>query len=273
VLVGMLEQAGIVRRGYDQGRAMRIELLDVGAGAGTVVDELLERYAREAAARVERIVGFAGSDRCRHAQVAEHFGERLEPPCGSCDVCDPPPSRAGRPTSAPLPADVAGAIYGAVERLTWPLGRRSLVAMLRGSVAAPPSARASAAFGLLEAASDAEVRRWVTSLESAGALVEAETDDGYRVLHAGPGAALPSLGPKAAGPVDDRLLERLRSWRRDRSREDGVPAYVVLHDATLRDLAAARPTSVHELSGVKGLGSTKIERYGADLLAVLAAAP
>ena len=156
----------------------------------------------------------------------------------------------------------------AVERLTWPLGRRSLVAMLRGSVSAPPSARASLAFGILEAASDAEVKRWLKALEAAGALVEVETDDGYRVLQAVPGAALPSLGPKSGGPVDDSVVERLRSWRLERSREDGVPAYVVLHDATLRDLAAARPASLHELAAVKGFGPTKIERYGDDVLAL-----
>jgi superfamily II DNA helicase RecQ len=166
---------------------------------------------------------------------------------------------------------VADGIVRAVDRLTWPLGRRSLVAMLRGSVSAPPSARASLAFGTLEAASDAEVKRWIKALEAAGALVEFETDDGYRVLRADTGAALPTLGPKSAGPVDDSVVERLRSWRSKRSREDGVPAYVVLHDATLRDLAAARPTTLHELAAVKGFGPTKIERYGDDVLALVAA--
>ena len=87
-----------------------------------------------------------------------------------------------------------------------------------------------------------------------------------------PDADLPSLGPKSAGPVDDSVVERLRSWRRERSREDGVPAYVVLHDATLRDLAAARPASLHELAAVKGFGPAKIERYGDDVLAVVASA-
>jgi len=272
VLVGMLEQAGLVRRGFDQGRAIRVELLDAGPGAGAVVDDLLRRYAREAEARVERILQFAGSDRCRHVQVAEHFGESLVPPCGACDVCDPPPGRAARGCAAPLPADVAGTIVEAVTHLRWPLGRRSLVAMLRGSVSAPPSARASAAFGVLEAATEAEVKRWVKALESAAALVEVETDDGFRVLQAAPEIALPSLGPKASAPVDDSLLERLRSWRRERSQEDGVPAYVVLHDATLRDLASARPTTLHELEAVKGLGPAKLERYGDDLIGLLAPA-
>ena len=191
VLIGMLEQAGIVSRGYDVGRMMQIDLPTVGPDAGAVVDDLLERYTREATARVERIVSFAESARCRHAQVAEHFGESFAPPCGACDVCDPPRARAAHRRSAALPDDVAGAIVTAVARLTWPLGRRSLVAMLRGSVSAPPSARASAAFGLLEAASDAEVKRWITALVAAGALVEVETEEGYRVLRAEPGRHAP----------------------------------------------------------------------------------
>ena len=270
VLIGMLEQAGIVRRGYDAGRMMQIELPEVGPDAGAVVDELLERYSREATARVERIVSFAESSRCRHAQVAEHFGESFAPPCGVCDVCDPPRARATHRESTPLPGDVAGAIVTAVARLTWPLGRRSLVAMLRGSVSAPPSARASAAFGLLEAASDAEVKRWITALVAAGALVEFETEDGYRMLRAEPGATLPSLGPKASGPVDDATAGKLRVWRRERSQADGVPAYVVFPDATLRELAATRPGTPHELAAVKGFGPARIERYGDDILALLA---
>ncbi len=272
VLVGMLEQAGIVRRGYDSGRAMNIELLDLPAASSVGVDDLLARYAEEAKARVERIVRFAEGSHCRHLQVAEHFGESLDGPCGACDVCDPQNGRGHRAVAAPLPADVAGEIVRAVERLTWPIGRRSLVAMLRGSVAAPRSARSSPAFGILESASEAEVKRWVKALEASGAIAEVETEDGYRVLQAVSGVTLPSLGPKAAAPADESVVERLRSWRLERSREDGVPAYTVLHDATLREVAAARPASLPELAAVKGLGPVKIERYGDALLAVLAAA-
>ncbi|HLE99998.1 MAG TPA: HRDC domain-containing protein, partial [Gaiellaceae bacterium] len=59
-------------------------------------------------------------------------------------------------------------------------------------------------------------------------------------------------------------------WRLERSREDGVPAFVVFHDSTLRELAAAQPQSRGELASIKGLGPTKLKRYGDDLLAVLA---
>ena len=273
VLVGMLERAGIVRRGYDAGRTMRIELLPVAAGAGADVDALLDRYARETAARVERIVEFAVVERCRHLQVAEHFGETLDGPCGACDVCAPRTARPPEPVrAAALPDDPARAIVDAVRGLAWPLGRRSLVAMLRGSVKAPPSARRSLAFGSLAAASDAEVTRWVRALEVAGALVEVESE-GFRLLRVGSSTTLPSFGvPAASDGETGPLVAELRAWRSRRAREDGVPAYVVLHDATLHDLAARRPGSAAELAVVKGLGPTKIERYGDELLDLLATA-
>ena len=235
----MLEQAGVVRRGYDAGRAMRIELLPADPGAGGAVDALLDRYERGAADRVERILAFAETQRCRHLQVAEHFGETLEGPCGACDVCDPraPRSIGTAPAAVPLPDDPAKTIVEAVTGLTWPLGRRSLVAMLRGSVKAPPSARRSPAFGALAAASDAEVTRWIRALEAAGALVEVESD-GFRVLRAQPGVALPSFSPSPSAPAARPLVAELRAWRSRRAREDGVPAYVVLHDATLNELAS-----------------------------------
>jgi len=273
VLVGMLEQAGIVRRGFDAGRAMRIELLPVGTEAGAALDTLLDRYARAAAARVDRIVTFAETTRCRHLQVAEHFGESLATPCGACDVCAPHTRRIARPAApAParaLPDDPARAIVDAVAGLTWPLGRRSLVAMLRGSVKAPPSARRSPAFGSLAAASDAEVTRWVRALETAGALQEVESD-GFRVLQARPGGRLPSFRAADSTPADMTLVAELKAWRSRRAREDGVPAYVVLHDATLHELASRRPVSSAELAGVKGFGPAKLDRYGDELLAVLA---
>jgi ATP-dependent DNA helicase RecQ len=270
VLVGMLEQAGLVRRGFDAGRRMRVDLLGAGPESGAAVDGLLERYARTAAARAERIIAFAASGRCRHLQVAEHFGETLETPCGACDVCAPTHVESVVPAIAtPLPDDPARTIVDAVASLAWPLGRRSLVAMLRGSVKAPSSARRSPSFGALAAASEAEVTRWVRALESSGALVEVETD-GFRLLHARTEVGLPALLAPAPSASDGPLVAELRAWRSRRARADGVPAYVVLHDATLHELAARRPVSPAELAEVKGLGPTKVDRYGEELLAVLA---
>ncbi len=274
VLIGMLEQVGLVQRGFDAGRAMQVEVPDPPADSAGRIDTLLARYEQEALARADRLVRFAESRACRHRQVAEHFGETLDEDCGMCDVCSPLAAPADAPVSAtPLPDDIGGAIHRAVLELRWPLGRTGLTAMLRGSMSAPRSAQRSPQFGLLSAASQADVKRWIQLLEVSGALESFESDDGFRLLRAVPGRELPRIDAAApAGPADEGLVERLRAWRRERAREDEVPAYVVLHDATLRELASAKPANERDLAAVKGFGPTKLERYGDDVLAVIAAA-
>ncbi len=80
------------------------------------------------------------------------------------------------------------------------------------------------------------------------------------------GASLDAL-PDDADPV---LAERLRTWRRDRAQADGVPAFVVFSDATLIELATRRPADRAALLRVSGIGPTKADRYGADVLATIA---
>jgi ATP-dependent DNA helicase RecQ len=72
--------------------------------------------------------------------------------------------------------------------------------------------------------------------------------------------------------VNDAVFEALRSWRREVSRQHGVPAYTVFHDSTLRELAATLPRSLRELSSVSGIGATKLEKYGATLIELIRAA-
>jgi ATP-dependent DNA helicase RecQ len=274
VLVGMLEQAGLVERGLDEGRRMRYDVPDPPPDAASRVEALLARARSVAESRADLMVAFAESSRCRHAQVARHFGESLEPPCGACDVCSPREAFSTPVDIVALPEDVGGAIYCAVSALTWPVGRKSLVAMLRGSPAAPRSTHMSRWFGALAAAGDADVRRWIAALEQAGSLVETTTPDGYRVLEADPDVRPPRIPTNRAGPAegDNGLFEHLRAWRGERARSDGVPAYVVFADATLREIAALRPGSLGELASVKGVGPAKLERYGGEVLSVLASA-
>jgi ATP-dependent DNA helicase RecQ len=67
----------------------------------------------------------------------------------------------------------------------------------------------------------------------------------------------------------DAFFDALRQWRAATAREQGVPAYVILHDRTLHELASLRPRSLDELLTVAGIGAAKAERYGAALLALL----
>jgi ATP-dependent DNA helicase RecQ len=72
-----------------------------------------------------------------------------------------------------------------------------------------------------------------------------------------------------ANPVGDPLFDALRTLRRDLAQEAGVPPYVVFHDATLREMAAARPSSLAELGEIGGIGARKLEAYGEAFLSVL----
>jgi DNA helicase-2/ATP-dependent DNA helicase PcrA len=73
-------------------------------------------------------------------------------------------------------------------------------------------------------------------------------------------------------PVDDQLAGSLRAWRLERARRDEVPPYVVFNDRTLQELAATQPASISELLAIHGLGTTKVRRYGTELLGLLAPA-
>jgi DNA helicase-2/ATP-dependent DNA helicase PcrA len=74
--------------------------------------------------------------------------------------------------------------------------------------------------------------------------------------------------PRAAEP-DDPTYVALKEWRLKRSKRDDVPAYVVFHNTTLAEIAARRPRTIGELATVPGIGPTKLERYGAELLEAL----
>lgn len=75
--------------------------------------------------------------------------------------------------------------------------------------------------------------------------------------------------PHHNGSADPALEARLRAWRLQRAQHDGVPAYVVFPDSTLHELVSQRPGTLPELEGVRGLGPTRIARYGEDVLNVL----
>lgn len=75
---------------------------------------------------------------------------------------------------------------------------------------------------------------------------------------------------KSATVIDQLLLDTLKTWRRQRSAADGVPAYIVAHDSALEALATYQPTSPQQLLSVKGFGKSKLDAYGKDILTLLA---
>jgi ATP-dependent DNA helicase RecQ len=77
---------------------------------------------------------------------------------------------------------------------------------------------------------------------------------------------------EGVGEENEAVYEALRVWRREVSKEHGVPAYTVFHDSTLRELARMQPRSLDELRSISGIGATKLDRYGSALLETLQSA-
>jgi DNA helicase II / ATP-dependent DNA helicase PcrA len=102
-----------------------------------------------------------------------------------------------------------------------------------------------------------------------GAPVQGQKAAGTSRSRAGGRARASSLDDLPA-EADPDLVERLRTWRRERAHADDVPAFVVFSDATLIDLATRRPTDRGGLLAVHGVGPAKADRYGSDLLDAIA---
>lgn len=287
VLTGMLEQVGLIRRTFDSGRAMSIVMLEAPSDTPERIAGLLGRYEEQALARANLMIAFAENDRCRHLQVAEHFGETIALPCGRCDVCDPHESRVAEEPARPLPVDIARAIVDAVASLQWPLGQRSLAALLKGSVSAPPSAQRSRSFAILEAAPEATIKRWIVQLLDGGHLEQYE-DGEYRLVRVADPYDLPRIDPPASArrraaaasssvPRHDTplsgsdmvIFQALRDWRRQTADAREVPAYVILPDRVLRSIAGSRPVNEADLAAIKGMGPAKIEQHGRDILSTV----
>ena len=221
------------------------------------------------------MISFAESVRCRHAQVAAHFGESLDPPCGSCDVCAQPTEAFSVPADivSPLPDDVGEAIAHAVS--TTPVAARQAQPRRH---AARLRLRAADRAGLTlvrdprrgERARRSPLDRPARASRSARREDHARGVSGTRSRSRE--TASPDRRPRVIRGRTIELFERLRSWRADRARADSVPAYVVFPDATLRDVAALRPSSLGELATVKGVGPAKLDRYGDDVLSVVGVA-
>ena len=298
VLIGMLDRCELVRRDFDAGRAMRIEVVPPPADARKRIDSLLNAYVSGAESRAQRMISFSEISRCRHQQVAEHFGEHVRVPCGMCDVCAPhgKPVAAAAPAARAVPQNVAAWILDVVDSLRWPLGKTGLAKTLKGSVDAPPSAQTIPGYGSLSVVRQATIVRWLDSLIAGGHLVPFPAPDGanFMLLRVGSREDLPEFGvphpalPRASaarpsgGPgrgvvaadpemndVDRLLFEDLRTWRREAAQDRGVSPFIVMYDRVLREIVAHRPASKRDLERIDGLHPAKIEQYGDDILALV----
>jgi len=229
---------------------------------------------------------------CRHRHLAEYFGDDYpKSGCAACDFC------LDELESVPAPAVLARKILSCVARVEQRFGAAHVTSVLRGHASELVLARGHdklSTFGLLSDASVAEVRGYIEQLTGLGLLQQ--TGDTYPVLaltpkgldllrdeSSCPGLMLarqrPNLkkAPRARSraeaeswqDVDRGLFEHLRGVRLEIARSRGVPPYVIFHDATLREMARLRPTSLDALLTVKGVGARKADDLGEAFLTAI----
>lgn len=232
---------------------------------------------------------------CRRAQLLAYFGQPPLP-CGNCDTClTPPESWDGTVAAQKLLSAVLrlkrerGQSFGAGHLIDILLGKQNQKVLQYDH-------HELSVFGVGDDLRDTEWRGVTRQLLAQGLLAvhgdygvltlteasEAVLFDGRTVrLRREPERPTPSRaarGAKAArsapadlSGADVDLFEKLRQWRADTAKEQGVPAYVVFHDATLRDIAARKPADLPALGALNGIGENKLARYGEQVLEVVAA--
>jgi ATP-dependent DNA helicase RecQ len=252
-------------------------------------------YRRNAAAHLDAMLALCETVTCRRAQLLAYFGETGAAQCGNCDTClTPPESWDGTVAAQKLLSTVLrlqrerGQKFGAGQSIDILLGRATeKVSQFRHDQLS--------VFGIGTDLREAEWRGVVRQLLAAGLLaVEGDygtlvlTDRSAEVLRGQhtvmmrrerprpartprPRTAAATAAPELPGAAEP-LFERLRAWRAAVAREQGVPAYVIFHDATLRAIAALRPATLADLGAVSGVGQAKLNRFGQQILDTVAAA-
>jgi ATP-dependent DNA helicase RecQ len=260
------------------------------------------QHRRRLSAHLDAMLALCETVHCRRVNLLAYF-DQASTPCGNCDTClSPPESWDATIAAQKLLSTVvrldrernqrfgAGHLIDILrgkttdrttqwrhsEISTWGIGQELGEQQWRGVV------RQLLAQDLLAVNSDGYGTLGVTPMsaevlagrQNVSLRVEAEVRP--RTTTSG-GASGGSKRAKAAaavadlGPADAALFEKLREWRSGESREQGVPAYIVFGDATLRGIAAARPDSLAAAGTISGIGEAKLEKYGAAILSLVAA--
>jgi ATP-dependent DNA helicase RecQ len=221
---------------------------------------------------------------CRHRHLVEYFGQTLDTPCGACDIC------LGRVMVVDDPLRVSQMILSCVLRCEERFGADYISRVLTGSRALKImrfSHHKLSTWGLLKGTDRIQVRDWIDQLRAQKLLTQEGqhpvlkvTSVGRKVLR---GEVTPNLMKTVRQSisvtstrildswegVDRALFERLRQLRQTLATEADVASFVVFSDATLRDLARRRPTTLECLLAVHGMGQHKATSYGDRLMSLI----
>lgn len=255
-----------------------------------------DAFRRRLGSQLDAMLGLCETISCRRQRLLQYFGQNMSG-CGNCDNCLMPPEAWDGTVAA---QKMLSTIYRLLKERGQRYGAGHLIDILRGKHTPRVLEHGHGSLTVFGIGQDLSEQAWRSVLRQLLAhsllMVDQEgygtlalTDLSRAVLkgdrtlllrreaeriteRSGRASATPrSKAPQSDLPLAAQpIFEALRNWRAGIARSHGVPAYVIFHDASLREIALARPDSLDALSHVNGVGARKLESYGESILACIA---
>ena len=256
-----------------------------------VTSEPLAEEQRIARQQLQQVVSYAESADCRRAIQLAYFDEQFAAPCGACDNCCELRSREDCSTEARQFLSCIARLAQRSERF----GAAYLIDILRGARTERILSRGHDNLSVYGIGKHCPLELWRSVARSLiHQRLVSQSQDGYAVLSlneaswqilknersfllarpqasaAQPNTAQPNTGTRSTSD-GEALYQRLRALRKQLADAQGLPPYVIFHDATLREMAMRRPQTLSQFADIRGVGSGKLQRYGQQFIAALAA--
>lgn len=249
-----------------------------------------EEIKRAEHSKLNALLGICETAGCRRQALLAHFGETYPKPCGNCDTCLSPVETWNGTEAA---QKLMSAIYRTGQRF----GAGHVIDVLLGKSTEKTTKFGHESLSVFGIGADLAAKAWQSvtrQLVASGRLdvdhqnfgalilteaarpvlrgeetVELRRDRTTKGLRKASGARLSSIAEEL-DEEDRYLFERLRRLRTQLAKDAGVPPYVVFPDATLAGIARFRPSTADDLLSVSGVGQSKLERYGEEVLSLVA---
>jgi ATP-dependent DNA helicase RecQ len=249
-----------------------------------------DAFKRVSRGKLDALVGLCESATCRRSRLLGYFGEVLDHTnCGNCDNCTAPPQLWDGSVAA---QKVLSCVYRTGQRF----GAMHLIDVLLGRSNDRTGQLGHEQLSVFGVGTELSERQWRAVIRQLVALGHMQSDSegfgGFKLTESSrgvlrgetrvmlreeaehkrlrrPKTSKPGAAPAGAVDKAGSLFTALRNWRSATAREHNVPAYVILHDATMEGIVAARPQNLDQLRSVPGIGDKKLERYGEALIRIV----
>ena len=253
-----------------------------------------ENYKRLQSGKLDSMLALCETIHCRRRHLLTYFGQTdgANQTCGNCDVCISPPSAF----------DATQQLLSAIYRVDQRFAAGHVIDVLRGMETERIQQwrhNKLSTYGIGSERSEAEWRAILRQAIAQGYIrVDYESYNSLKLTETARAVLKGEISvqmrryEKPQKPVKQKrssgstsknyietdlsneaqqLFEKLRSWRMETARQHNIPAYVIFHDSTLRDIAKANPSSLDDLRGVSGVGEKKLATYGAQIVELVTA--